>query len=408
MHKEDVWAEIAKRLEGQARTRGSFTGVHVCPEDNGDINDHDEARLVILHPKVWHKKGAESAALEFALKATDRKGSASRVNRNMVVFLAADEDRLGELESSVRDFLGWSHVLGNADDLDLTQNQKNQATEKRAQADQTASSRLLGAYQWLLAPVAQPGAPFTITAVKVEGQATSLAERVSKKMGNDGSLNTQQSGHNIAMWLRGTLSKMWEPGHVGVGDLWQVYAQYAYMPRLRDQQVLNEGLLSQPPLWQRDGFAFATSYDEATGRYVGLVLPSDGRDPHVTNSLLLVKPDVARAQRDAESREVTPTLDDDGPDRTSFTPHPDHPSVYVVKKHGRFFGAKTLSQGRYAVDFKNVADEVIAQLVASGAEVTVRIEIDASHASGFDEGKVRTVSENATTLKFDQAAFEED
>ncbi len=62
LHKEDVWAEIVKRLQGQARTRGDFAGVHVCPETNADIPDTDEARLVILHPKVAHKRAADSAA----------------------------------------------------------------------------------------------------------------------------------------------------------------------------------------------------------------------------------------------------------------------------------------------------------------------------------------------------------
>ena len=33
------------------------------------------------------------------------------------VFLAADESRLDELESAVRDYLGWSHVLANEAEL---------------------------------------------------------------------------------------------------------------------------------------------------------------------------------------------------------------------------------------------------------------------------------------------------
>src|SRR6478672_7696833 len=44
LHPEDVWAEIVHRLLGQQRQRGAFTGVHVCPESNGDIPDTDEAR----------------------------------------------------------------------------------------------------------------------------------------------------------------------------------------------------------------------------------------------------------------------------------------------------------------------------------------------------------------------------
>ena len=45
-------------------------------------------------------------------------------------------------------------MLANADELDLTQNQKNQATDKKRQANETVDSRLLGAYHWALAPEA--------------------------------------------------------------------------------------------------------------------------------------------------------------------------------------------------------------------------------------------------------------
>ncbi len=132
LHMEDVWAEIVKRLQGQARTRGDFAGVHVCPEANADIPDSDEARLVILHPKVAHKRGTESVAKEFAQKATEQRGGANRTNRNALIFLAADEARLEELDSATRDYLGWTHVLANEADLDLTQNQKNQAAQRQA------------------------------------------------------------------------------------------------------------------------------------------------------------------------------------------------------------------------------------------------------------------------------------
>ena len=61
LHKEDVWAEIVRRLLNQGAIRGDFAGVHVCPESNADIPDVDEARLVILHPKYAHKKGSTTS-----------------------------------------------------------------------------------------------------------------------------------------------------------------------------------------------------------------------------------------------------------------------------------------------------------------------------------------------------------
>ena len=58
-------------------------------------------------------------------------------------------------------------------------------------------------------------------------------------------------------------------------------------------------------------------------------------------------------------------------------------------------------------DFKNVADEILANLREDGTRLVVKIEIEATRPAGFDEGRVRTVSENARTLKFDQSGFEE-
>lgn len=60
------------------------------------------------------------------------------------------------------------------------------------------------------------------------------------------------------------------------------------------------------------------------------------------------------------------------------------------------------------MDFKNIAEEVLTHLRAdAGTNLIVRIEIEATDQNGFDERKVRTVSENARTLRFDQSGFEE-
>jgi hypothetical protein len=185
------------------------------------------------------------------------------------------------------------------------------------------------------------------------------------------------------------------------------------MPRLRDRRVLNEGLVDMPMIWQTDAFALATSYDEAACRYVGLWTPEDkSAAPGATDSLLLVRPDVAAKQRDAEAREHTndtPDTESDDVDdpKKYFEQDPDHPGVYHRKFKTRFYGVKTLNSDKIALDFKNIADEVIANLRDDGTELVIRIEVEANRSSGFDEGQVRTVSENARTLKFDQSGFEE-
>ena len=412
--KEEVWREITRRLEGQGKVRGDFAGVHVCPEETGDIPDTDEARLVILHPKGVHRnKAKDSEALTFASRAAGNRGSTSRVNRNMVVFLAADEARMNELDSAVRSYLGWKEVLDKRAELDLTENQKDQATEKVAQEDEKVESRLLGAYQWALVP---HGQPIEISVTKVEGQGTSLAERVSRRLGNDGALATQQAGAAIRHQLNTHAMALWKDGSVSVGDLWKTYAQYPYMPRLTDRSVLEAGLREQPILWEQDGFALADGYDADSERYRGLVLPLDeGQRIQITDQTLIVHPDVATAQRAAEGG--PPGAPGEAPPGPGGEPEGDQGSgpgdagtpVATPPKKTRFFGTKNLSSDRYAMDFKNLGDEVIAHLAAApGASLKVTVEIEATSPEGFEESAIRVVSENAATLKFEQSGFEEE
>jgi hypothetical protein len=87
-------------------------------------------------------------------------------------------------------------------------------------------------------------------------------------------------------------------------------------------------------------------------------------------------------------------------------PHPT-PSQPPRPSNTRFFGTTTLNPDFYARDFGRITSEVIQHLAAvEGVELEVRLEITAVAKKGFDESKVRTISENAQTLKFEQSGFE--
>ncbi|MGI8554828.1 MAG: ATP-binding protein, partial [Pyrinomonadaceae bacterium] len=402
---EEVYLAISRRLGDQAKMRGSFAGVHVCPDDAADIPDTDEARLVILHPKLTHKRGiSDSDAVGFADAATAHRGTANRTHRNMLVYLAGDRDRIDELERSVREYLAWSEILAKQDDLNLTTSQRNQAIERQSKASETADARLLGAYQWVLVPIGQP---IEIQAIKVEGQATSLAERVSRRLGNDGALAVQHAAPAIRHQLDTTAAKLWSDGHMTAGALWRLYSEYPYMPRLRDRAVLDAGLTGPQLLWEQEGFALADAYDEASGQYRALVLPIDDVTATVTDATLIVRPELAKAQR-AEERPDAPETEVEPDPETGVTPKPDPASAPDGPDTKRFFGSKRLQSDRYASDFKKLADEILGPLGATpGVTLSVTVEVEATSPDGFDEAKVRTVSENAATLKFEQSDFEE-
>jgi len=203
------------------------------------------------------------------------------------------------------------------------------------------------------------------------------------------------------------MMEAWSAGHIAVSDLWSLYAQYPYMPRLRSREVLIDSIDNQPLLWQSEGLAVADSYDEAADRYSGLWLPGETGRSSITDATLIVKPELAERQRAADvppSATPTPgTPDDDDAPRPAGT----GPTPPVTKPTAtRYVGSVPINAERYSADFAKIAAEVLANLAASGAKLSISLSVDAVHTDGFTEQQLRTIRENAATLKFTTNEFE--
>ncbi|GAB2445512.1 Swt1 family HEPN domain-containing protein [Streptosporangium sandarakinum] len=434
LHKEDVWLEIVKRLRAkELKTRGDFSAVHVT-DDGAEVPDTGDARLVILHPSVVHAKNDRgSSAMVRAQEILDKRSSAQRINRNMLVFLAGDAKRMEELAEAVREYLAWKNITDRRDELDLTVQQIKQVETRLANADQAVELRIRETYYWALVPAQAPGAHITWQMEKADGSKERLAERVSAKLRQIDALRVIQAASVIRGNLDNELASVWQRGHISIKELWDYYCRYPYLPRLRGREVLEGGIVAglDEIDWERTGFALATGYDGE--RFEGLVLPSRAGFGQVTDGTLLVRPDLAVAQRDAEERARaeaeaeaarragetggSTTGDADGSDTdggrsgssdTDTGPRPDPEKPKPGPKNVRFFGATRLDPEFYQKSFTKLAQEVIQHLAAAeGVELELSIEITARKADGFPEDKVRIVSENARVLKFDQFGFED-
>lgn len=85
------------------------------------------------------------------------------------------------------------------------------------------------------------------------------------------------------------------------------------------------------------------------------------------------------------------------------------PGAVAASGAKRFYASVELDALLGLSEFKEINDNVIAHLVQKlGANVTVRLDIEATHPSGFDPGLQRTVRENANTLGFKAAGFEDE
>ena len=419
MTDDQVSDEIIKRLREQARTRSDFSKVHACVPSS-DVPDEREARLVILGPDFPHaNRDDKSPARREAAAILDSRGGSPRNFRNTLVFLAGDVNRLRELEQAVRQYLAWLSIWDDRVTLNLDQFQTRQAETKRKSADEAIDLRITEAYQWLLVPgQPDPKGEVVWTDLKLQGQ-DKLATRAAKKLKNEESLVTQMGG----VRLRTELDRipLWTGNHVSIKQLAEYMARYLYLPRLRDEQVLlaaiQEGVASL--MWQGETFAYAEGWDEQRHRYQGLRAAQSTR-VIVDDRSLLVKPDVAAAQFDAE-RQPGP-FPTNGPE-----PEPGRGSGSVSTTHTtgsgrsttttitpqtpqlrRFHGSVTLDARRLGRDASRIAEEVVQHLSSIvGADVQITLDIQAGLPENASDKLVRDVTENCRTLKFDDFGFEE-
>ncbi len=399
--RHEVHDELVTRLRRYERERGpDFAGVHAAPPAPGDVADSPEVRLVIIGPERPHlMRSDDSLALEHAQAILGSRGTAPRDYRNMLVFLAADQRRVGDLEQATAEYLAWKTIVDEAGALNLDPHQARQATTRRDDANRTVELRLADAYVWLLVPgQPEPAGPIEWEAVKVEGQG-GLAERAGRKLVHGGQLYVSYPPVLLRLQLDGPLGPLWESGHTTVNDVWEAYARYLYLHRLRSIEVLSECVKAAPATtaWESEGLAVAEARDVRSGAYVGLV--AGGGAMSARGTTLLVRPREALAQLVSE-REVARSGDQGGrEDGQAAAAEP--------ARLRRFYGVVSVDPDRLGRDAGRIAQEVVAHLNALvGSEIEVTIEIRASKDDGFPEETVRIVNENASALRFRAHGFE--
>lgn len=135
---------------------------------------------------------------------------------------------------------------------------------------------------------------------------------------------------------------------------------------------------------------------------------------------MLVRPEAAEAQMDAEKRVTENPIPSAGTPTDGGMPTASvsdgraplgggstAPEGDVRACPKRFHGTVRLDPGKVALDAGRIAEAVIAHLEGQvGARVSVTLEIEAELPDGAPEHVVRAVTENSATLKFEHHAFE--
>ena len=412
---DEVEREIERRVrEAVRRDRGDFRGVHACPVSSGDVPDEQEARLVVLAPGAAHAGKDTGDALDAARELLFGRGKGPRQHQNMLAFLAPDREVTEGLEQEARRFLAWRSVVRDHEALNLDAHQRREAADGEKASDETVRLRLNEAWRWLLVPV-QHASPEGVSGLKwdvaqIAAAGDSIVGRVSRRM--------RSSEHLIVRWSPALLKMeldrwFWrDRPHVPVKQVWDALCAYCYLPRLRDRSVFEATI--RAGLESGDYFGYATSVS-TQGRYEGLTLGSSA-SVYLDAAGVLVKPDAARAQLEAEQASAGKAADQGGPSATdpgtdsgTEPADTDKPPAVQPRPPRRFFGTVRLDPLRAGRDMSVVTDEVVKHLTAlPGAEVEVSVEISATVSDGVNESVRRIVNENCRALKFQSHEFEDE
>ena len=328
------------------------------------------------------------------------------------MFLAPDSTRLQDLDEAVRLYLAWQSILGEKETQNLTPFQVKQAETRLSDMDRTVKARIPEVFQWLLVPVqSTPQDAVGWEAIRLIG-AGELAVRASARLRREELLVTSYGSTRLRMDL--DRIPLWKD-HVEIRQLADHYSRYTYLQRVEGPSVMAEAVREGVGLltWESDTFAYAESYDEEKGRYLGLragelVPPLTADSPG-----LVVRPDIARKQIDTETRPEPGAGPGTGPEpapepgpEPGPSPGPVSPPQPGPK---RFHGSVSIDTIRAGKAVGQIAEEVVSHLSSLvGSKVKLTLEIEAEIPDGAPEHVVRTVTENARTLRFRSHGFEEE
>lgn len=421
---EDVVVEIETRLR-KLRRENPFSGLHICPVSSNDIPDEQSARLVILRPEDSFRRanGKDSGkALTTVVEFLNTRGASPRVYRNMLAFVAPDQDKLRDLQTEVKRFIAWKSILSDKDDLNLDGGQLREADSSLNRSNSSVETRIKETYCWLLVPYIDQYEDIKTIQWEISnlgGGDDEIVSKATKKMIQGEQIITTWAPALLKMSLDELLWK--DSDDIAIKKLWEYLCTYCYLPRLANYSVLEDAIAKG--VHSTEFFGIAAGY---TGeRYIDLKLNETVFS--INQSDLLVKPSVAMKQIMEERKSFKSDNGGMSDDRDSSNdaggangdqgqPHSgggteksgDGSGTTAAPRNTRFFMSAKLDNTRVNKNVNDYLTEVIQHLMSvDGAEVELTLEVSVNAPGGIPATTVRTVSENCRTLKIQNFGFED-
>lgn len=418
----DVVVEVETRLR-KLRRENPFSGLHICPVSSNDIPDEQAARLVILRPEDSFRRanGKDSGkALTTVVEFLNTRGASPRVYRNMLAFVAPDQDKLRDLQTEVKRFIAWKSILSDKDDLNLDGGQLREAESSLNRSNSSVETRMKETYCWLLVPFIDQYEDIKTIQWEISnlgGGDDEIVSKATKKMIQGEQIITTWAPALLKMSLDELLWK--DSDDITIKKLWEYLCTYCYLPRLASYSVLEDAIAKG--VHSTEFFGIAAGY---TGeRYLDLKLNETVFS--INQSDLLVKPSIAMKQIMEERKPDAPDSSSmpnssggssevggfgcgQGRPQSGGTSAQTDGSDAAAPKNTRFFMSAKLDNTRVNKNVNDYLTEVIQHLMAvDGADVELTLEVSVNAPGGIPSTTVRTVSENCRTLKIQNFGFED-
>jgi hypothetical protein len=404
-HVDDADFEVRRRIQA-IRPMGPFKGVHAFPDGPGDVSDDDDGvRLVVLPMTSPHIAGeALTPAISGATEILAQRNAGPRLNRNLLVFLAAHEARVTELREAVFTFLAWQSILEKRDAMNLTPSDVKLAESKIKETSDTINQRIIEAFQFVLVPQQEAGKREIVWHQSKPSGNGNLLERIGRKLESEERLISSYGGTRVRMEL--DRIPLWkERGDISVADLWKAYSEFPYLTRLASIEVLNDAIGTGVAnlSWPTETFAYADGYDGE--KWVGLVT---SQQVTVRPGGLVVRSAEALAQLNSVPEPTpAPIGGEPEPNPGGIGPGPG-PNGVVTKpapSKTRYYGQFNLDSVRAIRQLGEILESVVEHLSKAGGTTVLTIEIN-SDSAGFDDRTQRVVKENAAQLGVKSQEFE--
>jgi predicted AAA+ superfamily ATPase len=388
--------------------RSGFDAVHCSPGTSSDVpDDAGNLRLVVLGVKNHHQNSRpNSEGMAEAKNILTYRGSAQRVYRNTLVFLAADSRAIDGVREEMRREMAWEQIVRETDRLNLTQSDAARAKEQMNNAVSTVDVRMREAWSQIIYPIQrtpQDDVEFSSSKLQTTDQ---VFAKIIRKLEVDQVIYSELGPRSLNRVLeRG----IWPAnGVLKLSDLADYHARFIYMPRLVDTAILKKTVSAAISQTVPGEFAYAEMFDAKAEEFSGLTIENGmNMAVSINSDSLIVRPDIAE-----KFRSIAPEVDDHSNADDHGNGSRGNDVDAEINELGndlpkRYRGTVGVSTERPSRDFGRIVENIVEHLILiEGANVEITVEIEADVPGGIEKGKQRVLLENSNTLRFKEVKLD--